>query len=112
MAMINELTDEEILDFLMTSEFEEEYKPEEFKYLLYKFRYFHRILKGRYDLSLTDLEALTKRSTDVIEEKERIITDLLTKNAEMQNTIDSLKNRKLSLRERISGKIIEKTDEN
>lgn len=110
--MINELTDDEILEFLMTSEFEEEYKPEEFKYLLYKFRYFYRIIKGRYDLSLTDLESLKNRSVDVINEKDRTINDMLTQNAEMQNIIDGLKNRKLSLRERISGKIIEKTDEN
>jgi hypothetical protein len=36
--MISELQDDEILDFLMTSELEDDYKPEELKYLLIKFR--------------------------------------------------------------------------
>ena len=38
--MISELTDEEILDFLMTSDFEDSYSPDELKYLLLKWRYF------------------------------------------------------------------------
>ena len=32
--MILKLNDEDILEFLMTSDFEEEYSPNEFKYLL------------------------------------------------------------------------------
>ena len=52
--MISELRDEEILDFLMTSDFEQEYKPEEFKYLLMKWRFFYRILNGRYELQKTN----------------------------------------------------------
>ena len=44
--MISELKDDEIMDFLMTSDFESEYKPEELKYLLYKWRYFYRLLQG------------------------------------------------------------------
>ena len=45
--MISELKDEEIMEFLMTSEFEDDYKPEELKYLLVKFRYFYRTLYQR-----------------------------------------------------------------
>ena len=45
--MISELTDVEILDFLMTSDFEENFSPDELKYLLLKWRYFYRILHGK-----------------------------------------------------------------
>jgi hypothetical protein len=34
--MISELKDDEILEFLMTSEFEDDYSPTELKYLLVK----------------------------------------------------------------------------
>ena len=47
--MISELTDEEILDFLMTSDFEDSYSPEELKYLLLKWRYFYRLHQGRFE---------------------------------------------------------------
>ena len=97
--MISELTDEEILDFLMTSDFENEYKNEEFKYLLFKWRYFYRLLHGKVDLIKTDknfeIEGLKS-------EIERLKT--------LNNEILMLKNRKLTLRERLSGKIIQKNE--
>ena len=46
---IKELTDTDILDFLMTSEFEDNYSPEELKYLLTKWRYFYRLSHGKYN---------------------------------------------------------------
>ena len=97
--MISELTDEEILDFLMTSEFENEYKDEEFKYLLFKWRYFYRLLHGKVDLIKTDknFEIVGLKS-----EIERLKT--------LNNEILMLKNRKLTLRERLSGKIIQKNE--
>lgn len=110
--MIHELSDEEILDFLMTSEFEEEYKPEEMKYLLYKFRYFYRVLNGKYELLSSTTETNIKKLNETIADKERQLNEQLYKNAELSNFSESLKNRKLSLKERISGKIIQKKDEN
>ena len=104
--MILELKDEEILDFLMTSEFEENYKPEELKYLLHKFRYFHRVLSGKYDLIKTDSQAETKKLKEMLESKEFEINQILTENASLKDNISSLKNRKLTLKERVSGKII------
>ena len=38
--MISELKDDEILEFLMTSEFEGDYSPVELKYLLIKKHYY------------------------------------------------------------------------
>jgi len=74
--MISELNDEEILDFLMNSDFEGDFKPEEFRYLLHKWKYFYRILNGRYELSrvnhegeirqlISDKESLNKSLFDI-----------------------------------------------
>jgi hypothetical protein len=109
--MISELKDDEILDFLMTSDFEQEYKPEELKYLLFKWRYFYRILNGKFDLHKTnsnwDIEHLqeeVKRLKTQISENQSII-------AMREDQINGLKNRKLTFKERLSGKIIN-NDEN
>jgi len=44
---ISELSDEDVLNFLMTSEFTDDYSPTELKYLLVKWRYFYRLSQGR-----------------------------------------------------------------
>jgi hypothetical protein len=110
--MISELKDDEIMDFLMTSEFEDDYKPEELKYLLYKWRYFYRILSGKTERLKTDNEFEIKE----LKEKSKFNEDKYQKSlvdvADKQNIIDSLKNRKLTLKERFSGKIVMKEDEN
>jgi hypothetical protein len=109
--MISELNDEEILDFLMTSDFEQEYKPEELKYLLLKWRYFYRILNGRSELYKTNKESEISHLDEEIKMLKSQILDQQFKLSEKENQISSLKSRKLSLKERISGKIITKEDE-
>jgi len=47
--MISELNDDEMLDFLMTSDFDQEYKPEEFKYLINKMEVFYRLMYGKLE---------------------------------------------------------------
>ena len=64
--MISELKDEEILEFLMTSEFEGDYSPVELKYLLIKWRYFYRLVNGRLERVTTDSEGKIKKlNTDI-----------------------------------------------
>ncbi len=106
--MISELTDEEILDFLMTSEFESEYKSEELKYLLHKWRYFYRVLHGKLDLVKTDREFEVSSLNEEIKRLKTQITELNLEMREKEVEILNLESRKLSLRERISGKIINK----
>ena len=110
--MISELKDDEIMDFLMTSDFESEYKPEELKYLLYKWRYFYRLLQGNSERFKSDatfeIEKLQQK-LDFSENKEQ---GLLIQITNKQNIIDSLKNRKLTYKERFSGKIILKDEDN
>lgn len=110
--MISELRDEEILDFLMTSEFEGDYSPEELKYLLIKWKYFYRLINGRLERVLTDNEGNVKKLNSNIESLNNKINNLLADNANKDNLIDSMKGRKLTLKERLSGKIINKENEN
>lgn len=109
--MISELKDDEIMEFLMTSDFEGDYKPEELKYLLVKWRYFYRILFGRYELIKTDSQQENKILSENNDALKKEIQKLKAEIADKDNLINSLKNRKLTFKERFSGKIINK-DEN
>ena len=99
--MISELNDEQILDLLMTSEFEADLSPTEFKFLLRKWRYFYRLLHGRFERVSDDLRF------DIKQQNYKMLVDC----ADKENTIDLLKNRKLTFKERWTGKIIEEKDE-
>ena len=103
--MISELKDDEILDFLMTSDFHEDYKPSEFKYLLTKFRYFYRIISARNRNNIYDSEFREKKMIEEIERLKKEISQHQISNAEIQNKLDLMRNKKLTLKERISGKI-------
>ena len=74
--------------------------------MLHKYRYFYRVLSGKYDLLKVDSEGQINKLNDMVKSKDIKINEELMKNASMSDTISSLKNRKLTLKERISGKII------
>lgn len=104
---ISELNDEDILNFLMTSEFTEgDYSPSEFKYLLTKWRYFHRYFQGRNEQTKISLESTIKRLQEELEDVKKSEYNAQVKVADRDNLIDSLKSRKLTWKERWSGKII------
>lgn len=109
--MISELNDEQILDLLMTSEFEADLSPTEFKYLLTKWRYFYRMLHGRFERASDDLKFEIKCKENEISDIKQQNYNIMVECADNQNTIHLLKNRKLTLKERLSGKIIERKDE-
>ncbi len=104
--MISELNDEEILELLMTSEFDGDFSPKELKYLLLKYRYFYRMLYGRLERVKTDNEGVIENLNDKINSLNTSVTNLQVENANKENTIDGLKNRKLTWKERFSGRII------
>jgi hypothetical protein len=110
--MISELNDEEILELLMTSEFSGELAPKELKYLLHKYRYFYRMLHGRLDRVKTDNEGVVENLNEKINLLNNSITSLQIENANKENTIHGLENRKLTWIERFTGKIITNKDEN
>lgn len=110
---ISELNDEDILNFLMTSEFTEgDYSPSEFRYLLTKWRYFHRYFQGRNEQNKISLESTIKRLEEELENTKKNEYNAQVKVADRDNLIDSLKSRKLTWKERWSGKIILTEDEN
>lgn len=109
---IKELTDEEILDFLMVSDFDGDYSPDQLKYLLHKWRYFYRLFNGRFERYKTDSEFNFEQLKSEVKSMSNTITNLQVEVANRENTIGFMKNRKLTWKERFSGKIITKEDEN
>lgn len=110
--MISELKDDEILDFLMTSDFEDDYSPVELKYLLTKWRYFYRVLHGQSENKMTNLESEIKNLKESVEQSKIDAIKYQNQIANKQNIIDNLKNRELTWKERFSGKIITNENEN
>lgn len=110
--MISELKDDEILEFLMTSDFEGDYSPTELKYLLTKWRYFYRILNGRSDRDVQKLEGDVQTLESQIRSKDLQIGNLKNEIINKDDIITTMKNRNLTFKERWSGKIILKENEN
>jgi hypothetical protein len=110
--MISELNDEEILDFLMNSDFEGDFKPEEFRYLLHKWKYFYRILSGRAELAKVNHDGEIRQLISEKETLSKSLFDTQVASAQKEDTINTMKSRKLTLKERWSGKIILNEDEN
>jgi hypothetical protein len=110
--MISELRDDEILEFLMTSEFEDDYSPTELKYLLIKWRYFYRLKNGTLERKTVDFEGAIQQLENKLKSEENNNLNLKIQLANTQNLVDSMKNRNLTFKERWSGKIILKENEN
>jgi hypothetical protein len=108
---VQEFSETDILNYLMSSEFNEGLSPDEFKFLLYKFRYNYRLIYAKNESMSTKLE---KALMDLGATKfnfEKNINNLNSEKVEAEKKFEVLKNRKLSWRERIKGKIIFKEDE-
>ena len=110
--MISELNDVDILDFLMTSEFEGNYKPEELKYLLIKWRYFYRVLNGSKERDITQKDGEIRHLNSEIESLKIQLHTALVEKSQKEDILNSINGKELTWKERISGKIILKTNEN
>ena len=101
----------DILNYLMTSEFNEGLTPDEFKFLLYRFRHHYRLAYGMNERLKTESDGVKK----ILEEKElcmkKIIDNLNSEKASSEYKYNRLINRKLTWKERIKGKIIIQEDE-
>jgi hypothetical protein len=109
---ISELNDEDVLNFLMTSEFTDDYSPAELKYLLVKWRYFYRVSQGRNEQIKAKGEGDVQQLENEKELLNNTISQLSLRVLEKDDLINSLKNRDLTWKERFSGKIILTEDEN
>jgi len=108
---ISELSDEDVLNFLMTSEFTDDYSPAELKYLLVKWRYFYRLSQGRSE----QIKAKFEGDIQLLENEKKILNNTISQLSqrvlEKDDLINSLRNRDLTWKERWSGKIILTKDE-
>lgn len=95
--------DDEILDYLMTSEFiEEDLNPEEIRELLFKFRHFYRLSHSKQRSLQYQIDELNDK-LDLITSK----VEILEKKLEYRDSqYKDLKSKKLSWKERFKGKII------
>lgn len=104
-------SDDEFLEFLMTSDFEDNLSPEELKSLLLKFRYFFRIVstrqnnieieKKKFDFKLEQLNLK-------LEETKQTSNSQIGK---LTKIYESLLTRKLTFKERFFGRIKPKPNE-
>lgn len=104
--MINELSEEEILDFLMTSDFNEGLNLDEFKFLLKKFRNFYRISSCNITIQKDLCE---KAQNDLKNLKQECDYNISVKNQELEMAQEKYKKiieKKLTWKERFLGKII------
>ena len=109
--MISELNDEEMLDLLMTSEFENNLSPTEFKFLLKKWRFFYRLLHGRMERVKDDMKYNIGILNGEVDSIKKQNYDIMVESAQKQDIIHQMKNRKLTWKERWTGKIITNEDE-
>jgi hypothetical protein len=108
---ISELNDEDVLNFLMNNEFTDDYSPTELKYLLVKWRYFYRISQGRNEQIKMKGEGDVQQLEHDKELLNNTIGQLSMRVMEKDDLIHALKDRKLTIKERWSGKIILTEDE-
>jgi hypothetical protein len=110
--MIAELKDDDILDFLMTSEFEGDYSPAELKYLLLKWRNFYRIINGNFDRYKAQKEGEVLNLNFEIEMLKKEVYTALREKARIEDVLELSKVRNLTWKERLLGKIINNENEN
>lgn len=101
--MVNQLlTESDILDYLMTSDFNDGLTNEESRFLLLRYRNFYRTIHAKYtnlkDCNDNLQKELSKFRIELDEYKLMLV--------ESKHQIEIEKNRKLTLKERILGKKI------
>ncbi len=96
---------DEILEYLMTSDFNEELNKSELKALLIKFREFYRYMYSVKDNRVIDRDFKIKTFKEEITFMKEKIIKLKFEKSELENEKNLLKRRKLSFMERIRGKL-------
>ena len=108
--MFKNLSEQEVLDYLMTSDFNEGLTPDEYRLLLFQFRNFFRIISGKNELLKTELSGRDRVMDDLKRDFEKRFNETLTEKANVENKLMFNNNRKLSLKERWTGKLIIKNE--
>lgn len=108
---VQDLSDTDILNYLMISEFNEGLSPDEFKFLLYKFRYFYRMSYGRNESLKIEVDKLKMDLESNIKIYNTNVNNLNFEKAKFERRYNQIKDKKLTWKERIKGKIIINEDE-
>ena len=99
------LEDDEIIDYLMTSDFNEGHTEEEFRFLLLKFRSMYRVLRSKNEQINHSFGKFVDDFNDFKKLNDENITKLVFDNSTLQNTLEVELNRKLTIKERFTGRI-------
>lgn len=110
---MTELKDDEILEYLMTSDLNENLRTQDYKYLIFKFRYFYKSLYGNFQNYKIEKEAFMKDLQSISDNLSKEKYNLQVENADLKNQIDlNSKPVKLSWKERFTGKMYPKKQNN
>jgi len=104
--MVSALSETEILDYLMTSDFEEGLTSEEFKFLLLKFRHYYKKVYCTYSLEKDKIDSIIRNSEDSKRSLENQLESSISQKIELENKFNQVVNKKLTFKERFIGKII------
>ena len=96
---------DEILEYLMTSDFNEELNKSELKALLIKFREFYRYMYSVKDNKVIDRDFKIKKFEQEITFMKEEVVRLKFRKSELENERNLLIRRKLSFMERTRGKL-------
>jgi hypothetical protein len=109
--MISKLSDNDALDLLMTSEFQDDISPKELKEMLLRYRYFYRILHAKMDRITQDGDFEKSKLMERCDLLNGMIMEMQIKCVTKDDKIERLRKRKLTFKERILGKIIEEDED-
>lgn len=97
--------DKKILDYLMTSDYNDNLSPEQLKFLLQKFKYFYRIISSK-SMSIEMEKKKFDYEVDLLNNtKNEEINQLKSSYSHLLNIYKIVTSRKLTLSERWAGKI-------
>jgi hypothetical protein len=95
------MTNEELFNYLMTSDLNENWSPDDLKSMIIVFRTKIR----EFDGSKTSLSFEVSRLQNLLDFKDRLVVKKEIERKEFVNKFKKLSERKLTLKERFSGKI-------
>lgn len=102
----NNIKDDDLLEHLLTSEFNEKYKPEEYKFLILKFRSFYKMIYGRQKQKNEELLFTIEQLEKTIKSLEERTKMAQQEKADTENILLKYSNkRKLTWKERFNGEI-------
>ena len=102
-----EINEEDVFQYLMTSDFHETYSPDEYRFLLNKWRYYYRALYGQHSRMKEDLDDKLGAIELEKETCRKTVAESESKVSDMEKKYQSLINKELSWTERLKGKIIQ-----